>query len=177
MRFAPASLTLVAVLLGAAACTEESMATAVPADISASVNTGTVHAVIEQGDRTADGKVRYLVRILAKKGEMASYQGTLTFTPGSVAIDAVTVPETADGEVHIVNRDQLAEGKIRFAGYAPEELATTEAFSVLVTPRGSGTPDFAVALDVAGSPDGVAKPAGMLRGSREVRDKNGNILR
>ncbi|MBU6367013.1 MAG: hypothetical protein KJT01_12450 [Gemmatimonadetes bacterium] len=177
MRSTIASLPLVIALLGAVACTQEPMAPAVPADLSPSLNTGAVHAVIEQGDRSADGKIRYTVRILARKGEMASYQGVLTFPAGSVAIDAVSVPETADGEVHMVNREQLAEGKIRFAGYAPEELSTSEAFSFTVTPRGAGTPDFAVALDVAGSPEGVAKPAALLRGTREVRDKNGNVLR
>lgn len=177
MRSTTASLPLVIALLGAVACTEEPMAPAVPADLSPSLNAGTVHAVIEQGDRTADGKIRYTVRILARKGEMASYQGALVFTPGSVTIDAVTVPEAANGEVHLVNREQLAEGRIRFAGYAPEELSTSEAFSFTVASRGGGTPDFAVSLDVAGSPEGAAKPASMLRGTREIRDKNGNVLR
>jgi hypothetical protein len=165
-------------LIGATACTEEPMApSAVPADLSASMNAGAVHAVIEQGEPTADGKVRYTVRILAKKGEVASYQGALEFDPESVAIDEVTIPETAEGEVHLVNRETIPQGKIRFAAYAPEELSTTEAFSILVSPTGGELPALTVSLEVAGTPEGVAKPASQLRGARDIRDKNGNVLR
>jgi hypothetical protein len=171
-------LTSVITLIGVTSCTEEPLApSAVPADLSASMNSGAVHAVIEQGEPTSDGKVRYTVRILAKKGEVASYQGALEFAPGSVAIDEVTIPETAEGEVHLVNRETIAEGRIRFAAYAPEELSTTEAFSILVSPKGGELPALAVSLDVAGSPEGVAKPAALLRGARDIRDKNGNVLR
>jgi hypothetical protein len=178
MRTAKTLLPTLAVLFGATACTEEPMApSAVPADLSASMNSGTVHAVIEQGEPTDDGKVRYTVRILAKRGEIASYQGALEFAPGSVAIDEVTLPETPEGEVHMVNRETIPEGKIRFAGYAPEELGTTEAFSIVVSPSGGALPALSVTLDVAGTPEGVAKPASLLRGSRDIRDKNGNILR
>lgn len=174
MRTTRSMLPLALALLGVAACAEEPMATAVPADLTAALNSGTVQAVIEQGEPLAEGKMRYRVRILAKKGELASYQGMLTFAPG--AIESVAVPETADGEVHLVNREQLAEGKVRFAGYAPEELSTSEAFSFVVT-RGGSIPEMAVALEVAGTPAGVTKPASQLRGAQDVRDRNGNVLR
>ncbi|MBU6367597.1 MAG: hypothetical protein KJT01_15395 [Gemmatimonadetes bacterium] len=177
MRITHSTLPLVAALLAAAACADEPMAPAVPADLGASLNSGTVAAVIEQGELLPEGKVRYRVRVLAKKGEVASYQGLLSFEPGAVAIESITAPEAADGEVHLVNREQLAEGKIRFAGYAPEELGTSEAFSFVVASRGAGLPELAVSLDVAGTPDGVTKPASQLRGAREIRDRNGNVLR
>jgi hypothetical protein len=164
-------------LAGAVGCAQDTTSPAVPQDLAPSMNAGAVHAVVEQGEPTADGKMRYTVRVIAKKGDIAAYQGVLAFTPGTVEIEDVTVPTTDNGEVHLVNREGAGEGRIRFAAYAPEALSSDQAFTIVTKANGRKLPDFVATLDVAGSPEGEAKPRDMLKASQGIRDKLGNMLR
>ena len=108
---------------------------------------------------------------------MASYQGELTFTKGSLSVVSVSTPKAPDGEVHIVNSEGAADGKIRFAAYATEAFGTDEAFSVVVRSSSTALPDLTATLDVAGSAEGRAMAATLMRSSAGIRDVNGKRLR
>jgi hypothetical protein len=174
MRMISRCLMLAPSLLLLAACAEDRPLVA--PDLIADLPEGAIQAVVQQSPGVELGTTVYTVRIVGRSTKVASYQGTLTFTKGSLTVVSVGTPNAPDGEVHIVNREGAAEGKIRFAAYATEAFGTDEAFSIVVRSTSASLPDLVATLDVAGSPEGHAMAGTLLRPSSGIRDVNGKRL-
>lgn len=141
-----------------------------------SVPQGAVRAVVElHPGRTAETRL-LVVRIVGRVPELAAYQGTVSFDPAQLhVLDVHTPSELADGEVHLVNRAELASGQLRFAAYAPELLGTDEALRLVVRAAGSeaGAATLAVTLEVGGTVTGTALTPAQLHPSEGVHLPSG----
>jgi hypothetical protein len=168
-------LSLAALSLAFAACTDEGTPgaiTAVPP-----VPEGAVQAMIQQTAGPEEGTMTYTVRIIAGDQAFAAYQGALTFVPGSMEVLRVTTPRGLDGETHLVNVGEAANGLVRFAAYAPEKFGTDEAFSIVVRPKTDMADAKMVAsLEVAGQAEGKAYERTALRQSVGVMDRAGRQM-
>jgi hypothetical protein len=173
MRSRAFALTCVVALLSA--CSEDRPLVA--PELLADLPEGAIQAVVQQSPGTEPGTMVYTVRVVGRSAKVASYQGVLTFSKGSVSVVSVSTPRVPDGEVHLVNSTEAAEGKIRFAAYATEAFGTDEAFSVVVRTTSAVLPDLVATLDVAGSAEGQAMAGTLLRASAGIRDVNGKRLR
>jgi hypothetical protein len=146
-------------------------------ELIADLPEGAIQAVVQQSPGVEPGTTVYTVRVVGRSAKVASYQGQLTFTKGTLSVVSVSTPKAPDGEVHIVNSTEAAEGKIRFAAYATEAFGTDEAFSVVVRSATAALPDLTATLDVAGSAEGRAMAGTLMRASSGIRDVNGKLLR
>jgi hypothetical protein len=175
MRKISRRLVLAPSLLLLAACSEDRPLVA--PDLIADLPEGAIQTVVQQSPGVEPGTTVYTVRVVGRSAKVASYQGALTFTKGSVSVVSVSTPKAPDGEVHLVNSEGAAEGKIRFAAYATEAFGTDEAFSIVVRSTTAALPDLVATLDVAGSAEGQAMAGTLLRASSGIRDVNGKLLR
>src|SRR4026207_498373 len=96
-----------------AACQDEAMPPPREARI-VSVPLGAVQAVIQQEPTTPDGLVTFVVRVLSNNLTVSSYQGTVSFAPGSFEL-VEKRSATGSGLTAVLNADAFAEGRIRFA--------------------------------------------------------------
>lgn len=169
------SLLLVA-SLAAAACNEDIPVTA-PVGFTDLVPKNGVAAAIIQTPGPQVGTVRLTVRVLSSDVELGSYQGAVTFAPGSFELVSISTPEGIEGEMHIVNDTEIGAGRIRFAAYATEKFSEETAFSFIVRPTaGTAAMKMAATLDVAGQTSGVALTEPQLRATTGVRDGAGRLL-
>lgn len=158
------------------ACHDETPATA-PIGITDLAPKNGVAAAIIQTPGPQVGTVRLTVRVFARDIELGSYQGAVTFAPGSFELVSVDTPEGIDGEMHIVNSTEIGAGRIRFAAYATEKFVSEDAFSFIVRPTaGTTAMKLAATLDVAGETSGVALTEPQLRATTGVRDGAGRLI-
>lgn len=155
------------------ACQDETIAPPREAPII-SVPTGAVQAVIQQEATTADGLVTFVVRVLANNLTVSSFQGTVTFAPGSFELVDKKTPTTG-GMTAVLNAEAFAEGRIRFAALTPTQFdsisvgAGVEAFRFTVRPlRAVEESNLVASLDVAGSDVGASIGADRMLGSQGV---------
>lgn len=176
MKMQSRGVALMSVVALLAACTEDRTPLVAP-ELIADLPEGAIQAVVQQSPGVEPGTTVYTVRVVGRSAKVASYQGVLTFTKGAMSVVSVNTPSAPDGEVHIVNSTEAAEGKIRFAAYATEAFGTDEAFSVVVRSTTAALPDLTATLDVAGSAEGRAMAGTLMRASSGIRDVNGKLLR
>jgi hypothetical protein len=175
MKMQSRSFALTCVVALLSACSEDRPLVA--PELIADLPEGAIQAVVQQSPGTEPGTMVYTVRVVGRNAKVASYQGMLTFAKGALSVVSVTTPTAPDGEVHIVNSTEAAEGKIRFAAYATESFGTDEAISVVVRSATAALPDLTATLDVAGSAEGRAMAGTLMRASSGIRDVNGKLLR
>lgn len=158
-----------------AACYERAPAGPDQRLISA-VPDGAVQVVLQQ-QSVSGNEVTLVARIVGNGIDVGAYQGEVSFVPGSLELVGITTP-TADNEMHIVNPQDAARGRIRFAAYTTASAFTTsEAFTLRVTaPRGLADAKLVGTLEVVGEPAGRAVAKNKLLASRGVHDAATNQL-
>jgi hypothetical protein len=138
---------------------------------------GTVQVILQQDQTTPGDTATFIVRVVANGVKVGAYQGSVTFTPGTLELVNVTAP-TANGELYIVNPAGFANGRIRFAAYTTAAAFNdTEAFrfrAVAVRPLSETL--LTGRLDVAGEPTGAALSRTTLRASHGLRDASTNLV-
>ena len=174
MPFAtPRRLAVAASLVLIAACQDETIAPPREAPIIP-VPLGAVQAVIQQEATTPDGLVTFVIRVLANNLTVSSYQGSVTFAPGSFELIEKRTP-TASGMTAVLNADAFAEGRIRFAALTPTQFDSiaggsgVEAFRFTVRPlRPVEESNLVATLDVVGTDVGASIGADRMLASPGV---------
>lgn len=169
-------VALAALVCVAAACSEDQPAARIASPVTM-VPPGSVQVLIQQ-DRTIRGdSAVFIVQIVPNGVPVAAYQGEITFSPSALQVMSVRAAESRDGEYRVVNSEQLKDGHIRFAVFAPEAIASTEAFRIVAHVNGTlAAANLVGGLDVVGQADGAAVGASQLRRSVGVYDANSNAL-
>ena len=175
----PRRAALAASLVLLVACQDETISPPREAPII-SVPSGAVQAVIQQEATTPDGLVTFVVRVLANNLTISSFQGTVTFNPGSFELVDKKTPAGSGGITAVLNADKFAEGQMRFAALTPTQFDSIaagsgiEAFRFTVRPlRAVSDANLVATLDVAGTDVGasigadrmLASPGVMVAGS------------
>ncbi len=169
-------VALAALVCVGAACSEDQPLTTLVSPVTM-VPPGVVQVVIQQDMTIRGDSAVFIVSIVPNGVPVAAYQGAVTFAPEGMQVTAVRTAESKDGEYRIVNSQELASGKIRFAVFAPEALATTEAFRIVAHVNGGlAAAKLVGALDVVGQADGAALGASQMRSSVGVYDAASNAL-
>ena len=139
------------------------------------VPSGAVQAVIQQEAATTDGLVTFVVRVLANGITISSFQGTVTFVPGSFELVDKKIPTGANGMTAVLNTEGFAEGRLRFAALTPTQFDSItagsgiEAFRFTVRPlRPVEESGLVATLDVAGTDVGAAVGADRMLASPGV---------
>lgn len=126
-----------------------------------------VRATIEERAPAADGTVQLTVRVEPTGLTLGAYQGTLRFAPGAFRIVKVAAP-SGDGS-RLMNPADSASGVIRFAGYAVNGFAKTEALTLIVRPvRPLARAELRAQLEVASDLAGTAVPKAQLIAAQGV---------
>lgn len=168
-------LGAIALLAVTVACRDDG-ATAPAIDLTRLVPTGGTQLVLQEEPGPTPGTTTYVVRVLTKREDLASYQGTITFAPGSAELVGALAPRGGDGEMFLVN-PQGEAGTIRFAAFATERFSTDEALRFTVRPTGSlGAMQLRGMLDVAGVVGGSALEAAQLKAAEGVYDARGRLV-
>lgn len=158
-------------------CLDQTMTSPADVDPLAGLDANAVVPIIHETPGTEPGTVHYTVRVVSRDTSMASIQGTLHFPPGSLAFVRSATPPGSDGEMRIVNIQQIDQGVIPFAAFAPGRLSGDELFTVTVRKVRAVASDAVYAtLEVAGSADGTAKATPHLRRSEGLRDGLGRRI-
>jgi hypothetical protein len=165
-------LGVVAVLaMGAVACDQTTEVPHADATQPLAVQ-GAVQAVLEQQTPAADGAVTFVVRVRGNGVTLSSFQGEVTFAPGSLELVAMTTPPSEGGAMRFINPDDFASGRIRFAGLTPTAFSAADVTAGVEAFRFTARalrplPDVNVvaALDVAGRNSGDVVPAARLYSS------------
>lgn len=145
-------------------------------DLLRLIPSGGTQVVIQQEPGAEPGITTFVVRVLTRRGDLASYQGAVTFAPGAFELIATSTPTGGDGEMFVVN-PQMAAGRIRFAAFATEDFSTDEAlrFSVrTLVPLADA--QLKGSLEVAGIVGGAALQDGALLASDGLRDARGQLI-
>lgn len=167
--------TLAVLAVAATACRDEGT-TAPALDLSRLVPTGGTQLVLQEEPGPTPGTTTYVVRVLTKREDLASYQGTITFAPGSAELVGTLATRGGEGEMFLVN-PQAEAGSIRFAAFATERFSTDEALRFTVRPTGSlGAMQLRGTLDVAGVVGGSALEAAALKATEGVYDARGRLI-
>ena len=150
---AAAALTLVAAIVAAAAAPS-------------------VKASIVQRGGANPGEFAVTVRLQPIDLTLGSYQGTMRYTPGSLAIIAATTPK-GDG-TRVVNVADSAKGIVRFAGFTVSGFATQDVLTIVVRPaRKLEDANLSADLQVAGDLNGVSVPKDRLIPARGISPNSG----
>ena len=169
----PRRFALAACLLLLVACQDETIALPREEPII-TVPSGAVQALIQQEAATADGLVTFVVRVLANDVTISSFQGTVSFAPGSFElVDKKTA--TGSGMTAVLNAEAFAEGHMRFAALTPTQFDSiaggsgVEAFRFTVRPlRAVEEAHLVATLDVVGTDAGAAVGADRMLASPGV---------
>jgi hypothetical protein len=168
-------LGAIALLAVTAACRDDG-ATAPALDLTRLVPTGGTQLVLQEEPGPTPGTTTYVVRVITTRGDLASYQGTVTFTPGSAELVGALAARGGDGEMFLVN-PQAEAGTIRFAAFATERFSTDEAFRFTVRPAATRSAmQLRGTLDVAGVVGGSAIEAAQLKAAKGVYDARGRLI-
>jgi hypothetical protein len=164
-------LAFVAPMVVLVACQDETIAPPREAPVI-SVPSGAVQALIQQEAATPDGNVTFVVRVLANNLTISSFQGTVTFAPGSFELVDKRTPA---GVTAVLNADGFSEGRLRFAALTPTQFDSiasgsgVEAFRFTVRPlRPVEDAHLLATLDVAGTDVGAALGAERMLASPGV---------
>lgn len=161
-------------VLAATACRDT--APLEPVDLATLVPAGGTQVVIQRETGPEVGTETFIVRVITRRADLASYQGEVTFAAGAFDLVRTITPAGADGEMYLVN-PQVESGRIRFAALATEAFSTTEAFRFVVRPKTAlDAMDVRASLSVAGIVAGAALEAAELRASDGVRDGAGRLI-
>jgi hypothetical protein len=119
------------------------------------------------------------VRVLSADMTLGAYQGAVTFDAGAFELIEASLPTAASGQFNVVNTGSVAAGVIRFAGYATERFATTEAFHLRVRPkRDLSQVSFVARLDAVGTMTGASLNKSRLLAGPGLREaSSGRVLR
>lgn len=168
-------LTLPLLALGLVACRDDAPAAI---DLLTLVPEGSSQVVLQQEPGPTPGTVTYVVRVLARGPKLASVQGTVSYTPGSLELISTSTPSTGgEGEAYLVNPTP-AEGRLRFAAFTPEHFGSDEVFRFTVRERASlEAIAFRAEIDAAGEAAGTALDTKTFRSADGVRDRQGRLLR
>lgn len=168
-------LVLPLLALGLLACRDE-----VPAavDLLTLVPEGSSQVILQQEPGPAPGTVTYVVRVLSRGPKLASVQGTVAYTPGTLELISTATPAAGgDGEAYLVNPSP-AQGRLRFAAFTPETFGTDEVFRFTVRERASlEAIAFHAEIEAAGEAVGTALDTKTFRSADGVRDRQGRLLR
>lgn len=162
-------------LAGLTACRDDAPAAI---DLLTLVPEGNSQVVLQQEPGPTPGTLTYVVRVLARGPKLASVQGTVAFTPGTLELLGTATPSSGgEGEAYLVN-PMPAQGKIRFAAFTPETFGTDEVFRFTVRERASlEAIAFRAEIDAAGEAAGTALDTKSFRSADGVRDRQGRLLR
>jgi hypothetical protein len=165
------SRLLVGLLICCAAACKDSQPLTPQTTLTGLVPKGDVQLLILQ-DRTITGdSVVFVVNVVPNGVPMAAYQGTVSFASTEMDVLAVRTPEAGAGEFRVVNADAAGTGRIRFAAFATQAFATTEAFRIVARLHGGlQAVNLAGVIDLAGEVAGNAIRADRLRASEGIRD-------
>lgn len=168
-------LVLPLLTLALTACRDDAPAAI---DLLTLVPEGSSQVVLQQEPGPTPGTLTYVVRVLSRGPKLASVQGTVAFTPGTLELLGTTTPSAAgDGEAYLVNATP-AQGMIRFAAFTPETFGTDEVFRFTVRERASlEAIAFRAEIDAAGEAAGTALETKTFRSADGVRDRQGRLLR
>lgn len=160
-------------VLAVVACRDESPAAI---DLITLVPEGSSQVILQQEPGPAPGTYTYIVRVLSRGTGMASVQGSVSFAPGSLELLGTSTPEGGEGVAYLVN-PVAAEGRLRFAAFAPEAFTTDEVFRFSARHKASlETIAFQAELEAAGVTEGTALDAKTFRKSEGVRDRGGRVI-
>lgn len=169
------SMFVFALVLAATTACRETPLLAPEPGVESGVSDGAVRVDIVEGTLEADGSQTLVVRLRARSLGVSSYQGTLSFTPGSYELLSITTPDRS-GESYLFNTEEFAAGRLRFAALSLTTFAGAnmdsgiEAFRVTVRPlRPAGDADLAAQMEVAGLENGMPLTPDQLLPSRVVR--------
>lgn len=167
-------LTLSFLAVAATGCRDTSPLA--PLNLAELVPAGGTQVVIQREAGPEVGTETFIVRVISRRNDLASYQGEVSFAVDAFALIGTSTPSGEDGEMRIVN-PQLAAGTIRFAALTTESFASDEAFRFTVRPNMAlDAMRMRASLSVAGVVAGAALEAAELRASDGVRDGNGRLI-
>lgn len=145
----------------------------------ASVPPGVVQSAIQQGPVASDGSITFSVRVLANQVGVSAYQGAVTFAPGAFELVSADPPASAGGEGHLINTNDFAQGRIRFAAFTPTTFRETtigdgvEALRITVRPlRPIDDANLVATLDVVSGETGVSVQPARLLSSQGIIPSN-----
>jgi len=153
---------------------------AAPRDLTTLVSKGNVQVLVLQEPSSTRDTAVFTVRVIAAADvPLAAYQGALLFDPAAFEVYEVSVPEAADGEFRIANKNDATTGRLRFAAFATEKFSSTEVLTVkghLKT--ANAIANFDATLDLAGETKGTAVTGSRLQRASGVRNAiTGDLLK
>jgi len=161
-------------MVGLLAC-RDAAPTEATVDLTGLVPEGETQVMLQELPGPTEGTLTYVVRVVTRLEGVASYQGEVTFAPGSLELSSRT-PAGADGEMFLVNA-QGAQGRLRFSALTTERFSTDEAFRFTVRPTGSlSAARLAASLEVVGHVSGTAVDRARVRSADGVRDVKGRLV-
>jgi hypothetical protein len=140
-----------------------------------SVPPGVVQPAIQQGPLAPDGSITFSVRVLSNQVGVSAYQGAVTFAPGAFELVSADAPAGAGGDGYLINTDEFASGRIRFAAFTPTTFRETtsgdgvEAMRLTIRPlRPVDDANIVAALDVVSGETGISVQANRVLPSSGV---------
>ncbi len=162
-------------MVGLLAC-RDAAPTEATVDLTGLVPEGETQVMLQELPGPTEGTLTYVVRVVTRLEGVASYQGEVTFAPGSLELLSSRTPAGADGEMFLVNA-QGAQGRIRFSALTTEHFSTDEAFRFTVRPTGPlSAARLAATLEVVGHVSGTAVDRARVRSADGVRDVKGRLV-
>ncbi|HYV96979.1 MAG TPA: hypothetical protein VE967_05965 [Gemmatimonadaceae bacterium] len=170
-------MSIAATVVAASACHDDPMAPAPKPAISATVPRGAVQLAILQQPVNTDGSVTFVVRVLTNDVVVSSFQGNVTFEPGTLDLVSAKTPDSKDGEAYFLNAADAAQGRIRFAAFTPRAFNGTDIDAGLEAFRFTVKPHVAIELSrlagtftAVGRETGVRMAADLVLGSSGASD-------
>jgi hypothetical protein len=168
-------LLAVVPMVGLLAC-RDAAPTEAMVDLTRLVPEGNAQVMLQELPGPTEGTLTYVVRVVTRLEGVASYQGEVTFAPGSLELLASRTPAGSDGEMFLVNA-QGAQGRLRFSALTTERFSTDEAFRFTVRPTGPlSAARLAATLDIVGHVSGTAVDRTRVRSADGVRDVKGRLV-
>jgi len=132
---------------------------------------GPVGLLVHRVDGAEPGVYVYSVQVSGAAGVLAAIQGELNFPANAVEFVGLRTPTSDEGGVYVVNTSEVSAGRVRFAAFAPEALATDEVFELTLRHVGAVPPaDVVARLQVAGDAEGTPMSTELLPQSSGLRD-------
>ena len=126
-----------------------------------------------------DGTITYSVRVRSTSRTLSSFQGALTFTPGAFDVRSAEAA-TGGGAVILLNTNDLANGRIRFAAYTQTAFDGSgdgkEVFRFTSRQIRDGDVFMSPTLDVIGTAPNPSASAGALAANVSAQACSGTTL-
>ncbi|HYV96981.1 MAG TPA: hypothetical protein VE967_05975 [Gemmatimonadaceae bacterium] len=118
-------------------------------------------------DGPAPGQLALVVRIESTDLSLGSYQGTLKFTPGSLAIVSASAP--AGEGTRMVNAADTTKGIVHFAGFTVSGYSRVDVLTLVVrATRAPAAANIVASVDVAGDVNGKPVPHERITPARGI---------